>query len=217
MKCVVTSDTHFEFDSTLIPEGDVLFHTGDLMYRGTPDEWFSRVESLARQPHRYKFYVPGNHDYFPEHYEGVAVAELRRKGIVMLGTNLNNMLTLFQGKKILALPWVTGLVGWAYNANEDGLDRLLENIGVSPDLVLTHAPPFRILDSVPSFRGGEESAGCIAYKRWFDHSIVKPKTWAFGHIHEGYGRKTIDGCEFLNASMCDRKYEQVNPALEFEL
>ena len=42
------------------------------------------------------------------------------------------------------------------------------------------------------------------YKRVFD---VKPKIHVCGHIHSGYGQKSIDGVEFLNASVLNERYE----------
>ena len=42
------------------------------------------------------------------------------------------------------------------------------------------------------------------YKRISD---IKPKIHVCGHIHNSYGQKTIDGIEFLNASVLNDRYE----------
>lgn len=77
MRLVATSDTHFPFDDRLI-------HAGDLMYTGYLDEWHARLESFKALPHKVKLYVPGNHDYHVQNYEGVAAAELRKADVTML-------------------------------------------------------------------------------------------------------------------------------------
>ena len=46
---------------------------------------------------------------------------------------------------------------------------------------------------------------------------VKPMYHIFGHNHDGYGTKTIDGINFINAASVDEDYQQNHPPLYFEL
>lgn len=39
----------------------------------------------------------------------------------------------------------------------------------------------------------------------------KLKYHFFGHIHESYGHKEIDGVHYYNVAICDRDYKAVNP------
>ncbi len=39
----------------------------------------------------------------------------------------------------------------------------------------------------------------------------------FGHNHNGYGRETIDGINFINCATCCDLYQPVNPPQYFEL
>ena len=39
---------------------------------------------------------------------------------------------------------------------------------------------------------------------------IKPRVHAFGHIHEGYGLKEIEGTQFINACNLDVKYRVKN-------
>ncbi|MBC7862562.1 MAG: hypothetical protein IAF38_06265 [Bacteroidia bacterium] len=45
---------------------------------------------------------------------------------------------------------------------------------------------------------------------------IKPVIHVFGHIHEGYGHREIDGTNFFNASVLDENYLLVNDEWNFE-
>lgn len=223
MKLVITSDTHYPLKNRL-PDGDVLIHAGDLMYSGGPEEWASRVESLAGQSHKTKIYVPGNHDFHVELYEGVAVAELRRAGVTTLGLHPERAVREIDGIKVLGLPFVTGLPGWSFNRGEewvrDYLDRIVELHGY-PDIVVSHAPMYGVLDAIQPEQtkfAHQNHVGCMAYNHWFHTNTTRrPKIWINGHIHESYGETTVEGCRFINACMCDRDYEQTNAPFVIEV
>ena len=72
------------------------------------------------------------------------------------------------------------------------------------DILITHGPVYGLLDYAPM--GGH--VGCeMLYQRVFE---VKPKIHVCGHIHSAYGQKSIDGVEFLNASVLDERYEHAH-------
>lgn len=213
MRIVATSDTHFPFDNRLIPDGDVLIHAGDLMYDGTPKEWEPLLESLAAMPHKKKILVPGNHDFHIQNYLGVAKAQLRRAGVKLLTEE--EPTTVVNGVLFGGIPYVTGLPGWAFNRLDISVEAFFDNhpelFGV--DVLVTHAPPYRIMDEVP----GAGGVGCLTYNRKFYTGGLSPKHWVMGHIHEGYGQQEIAGTVFHNVAMCDRNYDQVNPAQVFDI
>ena len=219
MRVVATSDTHFPFDKDAIPDGDVFIHAGDLMYSGYVDEWHDRLDSLAALPHAIKLIVPGNHDFHIQNYHGVAAAELRRAGVRVLG--LNEPIREVGGRRILGIPYVTGLRGWAFNVEEDWLYEYLMAVTDKPvDMVVSHAPAYAILDSLSPQAATffkRQHVGSLAANRWFYKQDPPPKVWVHGHIHESYGRRTINGCTFYNVAMCDRAYEQVNPPMVIDL
>lgn len=221
MRIVCTSDTHFPFGRDLIPDGDVLIHAGDLMYRGDPGEWDSRLESFQMQPHKQKIYVPGNHDYYPFHYRGIARSTLRRDAGVKLDDGNDGVVSLGKGSglNMLAIPYITGLPGWAYNVEEDWLTGWLRRIDMSfitPNVVVSHSPPWRIRDAVSKYEG-KDNYGSTALNKWFYSLERKPKLWICGHIHDSYGVEEIEGCTFANVAMCNEQYKQVNPAMVFDL
>jgi Icc-related predicted phosphoesterase len=223
VKLVITSDTHFPVKHHL-PEGDVLIVAGDIMYSGGPEEWQTRVEWLAAQRHKTKIYVPGNHDYHVEVYEGVAVSQMRRAGVQVLGLHPERAVTMLGDIKVLGLPWVTGLPGWAFNRDEtwvrDYMDAITELHGY-PDIIVSHAPMYGMRDAVlpeQSKYKNQQHVGCRAYNHWFHTDTTKrPKVWINGHIHESYGEEVYEDTRFINACMCDRNYEQTNEPFTIEV
>lgn len=220
-RIVATSDTHFPFGK--LPDGDILIHAGDLMMTGGPGEWYPRLESLSAQPHKHKIYVPGNHDYYVSDYEGIARAELRRAGITLAGTTGSNMLVEVAGLKILGLPWVTNLDGWAYNVSELWLRDYMEFVATpaKADIIISHSPVYGIRDAIlpeiPNYYR-QRHVGCMAYNYWFHQPhVVRPQAWICGHIHESHGSEQYENTTFYNVAMCDRDYKQTNPAVIIEV
>lgn len=217
MRIIATSDTHFAFDNSLIPDGDVFIHSGDLMYKGTPDEWEAVVQSLAALPHKTKILVPGNHDYFCQHYHGLARSDLRRRANVSMLTEGVNVIKAGNERfSLLAIPYVTGLTGWAYCVDETWLYDYIKNHADSYypaiDFVVSHSPPYKILDAEDG-----NHYGAMAMNRWFYGQRQPVKHWISGHIHGSYGTAEIDGTKFYNVAMCDENYDQVNPAMVIDL
>jgi Icc-related predicted phosphoesterase len=220
MRLVAISDTHFNMSEEqikeLIPDGDVLVHAGDLMYEGTPMEWKERLDFLGSLPHKIKIYVPGNHDYHPAVYTGPAVENLLHRGIKPLfGAKYTT--TLPNGMKILGLPFVTNLVGWAFNSSEHLLEEFLFNkyYHNHVDIIVSHSPPHGILDKLND--GKNTSVGIHAYTDFFHKKVIKPKHWICGHIHESYGTAEMDGCKFYNVAMCNEDYLQTNKGMVIDI
>jgi Icc-related predicted phosphoesterase len=73
------------------------------------------------------------------------------------------------------------------------------------DVVVTHGPPFGVLDkslsSTPHL-GCEELAKAIEQ--------IRPRLNIFGHIHGGHGQMTANGTQFVNASAVDEAYRLVH-------
>lgn len=197
------------------------------MYRGTPDEWNPCKDWMKELPHKHKFFIPGNHDYFPELYAGLARNELRRQcGVKIIPPN-DPLFTLPNGMRAMGCSYTTGLSGWAYCETERGVEEWLDiwtGSGYCPDLMVTHAPPYNILDAVmpdKTAHKDQEHAGGLALNRWFhkrrDAGEKVPLIWLCGHIHESYGHTNVGGTHFYNTSMCDRKYEQSNEPVIIDL
>lgn len=217
MKIVATSDTHFPFDTSNIPDGDVFILAGDMMYTGQVDEWAPRLASLAALPHKRKIFVPGNHDRWVDYHLGAACEELARIGVEVCGVGQPTTYHMEEDGRLttfLCLPYVTNLPTWAFNRSEEWLKEYMKQFSDMPiDVVISHAPMFGILDATdPEIKNTRERrhVGCRAYRSWFDKKEVKPKVWICGHIHESYGQTNHAGCQVYNVAMCDRDYKQSN-------
>ena len=217
-RLVVTSDTHFAFDNSLIPDGDVLIHCGDLMYSGYLDEWYGVKTSLAALPHKRKIVIPGNHDFHIQTYLGISRAELRKEcGVELLHSG--NAMSQIGDLKVLAVPFVTGLPGWAFNLHEEDMRSYLDQYKEA-DIVISHAPMYKMLDAVHPEQETQEKrlhVGSWELAAWYHRLDKKPSYFFHGHIHESYGEEIHWGTHFVNAAMCDRDYQQVNPAFVIDL
>lgn len=192
------------------------------MYSGQVDEWNDRLKSLKKVDAPLKLYVPGNHDYYPFYFEGLASAQLRKQaGVKMLRTH-EPFYVLPNGMTLLSIPYVTGLPGWAYNVEDDWLyDWLIQTTdGQEVDIVVSHAPMYQMLDAIHPLENTPDKrnhVGSWATNKWFHERLVKPLLWINGHIHESYGHMYHEGCHFYNVSHCDKKYDQTNDPVLIEL
>jgi len=218
MKIVFISDTHNQKPN--LPDGDLLIHCGDLTLYGTPNEVKSSVEWLGRQKDKYKHGVilsPGNHDFlFEENLPGGA----HKKGGVIIVRNpqlaegickdngvmlLNHKAITINGVKIFASPYTIAFCNWAFNVKVNDLEAKWAEIPEDVELLVTHGPPWGILDYCPNGHVGDS----LLLNRIV--SLQNLKMHAFGHIHESAGYTMRDNKLFLNASVLDGQYLGFNP------
>ena len=120
-------------------------------------------------------------------------------------TYLQDEATTIMGLKFYGSPWQPRFFDWAFNADRGKpLADIWAKIPEDTDVLVTHGPPFGILDQ--TWRG--EKVGCqdlLARVR-----IIRPRFHLFGHIHEGYGAFQNESTVFLNGSICDLNYNLGN-------
>ncbi len=212
MKIICISDTHNCNENIAVPDGDILIHAGDSTTRGTPDEiekfgaWFSNL------PHKYKIFIAGNHDFFFED-DGLdpKVIELFFPNCIYLQDSFVEI----EGLKIYGSPWQPRFYDWAFNLNRGAeLAEKWKLIPPDTDILITHGPPFGILDEVPR-KYFVENTGCEELRKVVE--TVKPKLHIFGHIHCGYGQTEQFGVKFVNASTCDEEYNPTQPPIIIEI
>ena len=61
MRIVCVSDTHSYHDRTVVPDGDILIHAGDITRHGDLEDVESFDRWLGTLRHRYKLVICGNH------------------------------------------------------------------------------------------------------------------------------------------------------------
>jgi len=209
-KIVCLSDTHNCNEQINVPDGDILIHAGDATIRGTLDEIVSFNEWFASLPHLHKIFVAGNYDWLFE------ISNARARTLLDSSIHyLQDSAVEIEGLKFYGSPWQPRFFDWAFNLMRGA--ELAEKWKLIPDhtdVLITHGPPFGILDEVPR-QYGIENTGCEELRKKIE--IVRPKLHIFGHIHCGYGRAEKFGVNFVNASNCDESYEPTNRAIVVDL
>jgi len=212
MKLVLISDTHTKHEDLVLPQGDILIHSGDFTGRGKPYEVEEFFGWLERQSKNFKhvIFIAGNHDMCFE-YKSTWVVN----AIKSLPTNvhyLEDSEIIVDGVKFYGAPWQPQFFNWAFNLPRGkALEEKWEMIPNDTDILITHGPPMYILDYTVRDMW---NVGCLAlYNKVLQ---IKPKLHIFGHIHEGYGVKEHENITFVNASSVSVGYLLINKPIEIE-
>jgi Icc-related predicted phosphoesterase len=190
LRLVLLSDTHQLHREIDVPDGDLLIHAGDLTM-------FSRSMTavadfniwLGELPHRHKVVVPGNHEFFLE-------ADLTKRSLLSNAIILINEGIEIEGLRIWGSP-VTPSNGGAFGlSSSEDRRRTFAQIPTNTDVLITHGPPFGILDAPPAagfHNGCQELADAVVR--------VRPKLHVFGHVHGAHGILQVGGTTYVNAAV----------------
>lgn len=196
------SDTHlFHEDRGIpkieIPMGDILVHAGDATFEGSQEEIMRFSSWFGSLPHPHKVFIAGNHDWNFQRTPQRA-RRLLPNGVVYLEDSGCDVM----GLKFYGSPWQPEFLEWAFNLPRG--HRLREKWNLIPsgiDVLVTHGPPYGVLDQTPH----GEHVGCVDMKDVLTR--VKPRLHVFGHIHHMGGRQQQVGPTlFVNAAMLDESY-----------
>jgi predicted phosphodiesterase len=198
MRIVDVGDTHGKHDELGILEGDVLIHCGDFCdgFRKSPsdvdgiDAWF------ARQQFECILCIGGNHDF--------AAAERLRLGLPVFRNAvwLQDTSHVYRGVTFYGAPWLPHLQGWAFYMTPGELQEKWSMIPDGTDVLITHTPPFGILDRP---RSGNVSCGCPDLLKQLE--VVRPRYHVFGHIHASAGIYEGEHTTFVNAASVDSSFD----------
>jgi Icc-related predicted phosphoesterase len=206
MRIVCISDTHNKHDKLKLPKGDILVHAGDFTMKGSIAEIGAFNYWLKEQDFKYKIVIAGNHDFLFESNSLLAQTLL---------TNciyLENTGTYIEGVKFWGSPVTPRFHDWAFNAERGKhISFFWDLIDKDTDFLITHGPPYGIMDR--TFRG--EDVGCEMLTEKIRNLNIKYHL--FGHIHESYGIKNINGTTFINACSLNRKYEIENEPIIIDI
>ena len=203
MKLVVISDTHAMHRRLDVPDGDVLIHCGDSLGYGTLIELEDLNNWFGTLPHKHKILISGNHDWCFQRNPKESHLALSN------ATYLKDSAIVIDGIKFYGTPWQPKFFNWAFNLPRgEALKEKWDMIPDDTDVLITHGPPYKVLD----FTRQGESVGC---EELLDAVLrVKPKVHAFGHVHNAYGQSKFHGIEFVNASICTEGYRPLNKPME---
>lgn len=216
MKITAVSDLHGYYPK--LPGGDLLIVAGDLTGRGSTKEYSDFAEWYLAQDYRKKVFIAGNHDtciesgeyYFNKDWLGY----------------LQDSGTEFEGLKIWGCPHSLHFEGinphcMAFTGTERCLKKKYDLIPDDVDILVTHTPPFGILDRNYYNKNCGSRSLLIALE-----NRIKPRLLICGHLHENGSKRMVfkrsgHGVEnntlCINASHVNEYYDPVNEPLTIVL
>lgn len=216
-RLVLMSDTHLihRTGSLLtpipnVPDGDILVHAGDATFIGDMREiqmfntWFSAF------PHKHKVFVAGNHDWDFQKRPQTARRQLHSDI-----TYLEDSACEIMGLGFYGAPWQPEFQDWAFNLPRGGshLCDKWSRIPTGVDVLVTHGPPYGILDLTPH----GEHVGCELLAKVVT-GRVEPRLHVFGHVHgPGGTQRKIGKTLFVNAAILDEGYRYANDPVVVDL
>jgi len=196
------SDTHMlltEEHLNDLPDADIFIHTGDFTDKGDLSTEFRIFnEQLGKQFSKYpiRIVILGNHDCYKLKNNFSKARQILSNATHLLCHEEANVC----GLRIYGCPWFY-LHRWDYGMcrkapDESNFHAIPENL----DILLTHGPPYKILDEADGYQGNYSGSEDL-------HKNViraKPKLHLFGHIHEMNGVHETKDTTFINSAMKNR-------------
>jgi Icc-related predicted phosphoesterase len=203
MRLVVISDTHGLHNSIdELPDGDVLVHAGDFMNSGyDPKDVLSFNRWLGEQPFKHRVVCAGNHDRYFQNSPHEA------RFFLTNATYLENTGVTIDNVTFWGSPYTPEFLNWAFMYTRGSGAKYWDQIPDVLDVLITHGPPFGILDQVAP---DGEHLGCAELLESVEQK--RPRVHLFGHIHGGAGVFESDVTRFVNAAYLNEQYKPLKPA-----
>ena len=197
MKILHLSDTHgCHRRLTRMPEADILIHSGDVSLNGSEREvldflsWFCDLEG-----YRHKVWIGGNHDFC---LAGASISGMNANCHYLCNSEIE-----IEGLTIYGVPlfMASTIVG--------KMKTLVDRIPSDTDILVSHQPPYGILDETIGVHYGSEALLAKV-------SAVQPRLHLFGHNHGGYGQYSHKWADtgnttlFVNSVILNGDYELIN-------
>lgn len=209
MKILFISDTHGQYRKLKnLPQADLLIHSGDVSRRGEDHEIEDFIRWFSQLDFQYKIYIAGNHDFY---FEDETVNRVQK----MLPQNIYYLCdtgVTIEGFSFWGSPITPTFFNWAFNRDRGKeIAKYWNKIPENTDILITHGPPFGILDLTQSgLNVGRENL----LKKV---KSIKPQYHLFGHIHEAYGVYESAQTTFINGSILDENYVIANQPIVLNL
>lgn len=197
MKILHLSDTHGAHRRLgELPAADVVVHSGDFTMSGSKAEAVDFLNWFCDLPHKHKFFICGNHDecLYGAHIDGL-------DGNVHY---LCNSEVEIDGVKFYGVPmFLADCVSEQQNRNYAAIPD-------DTDVLITHVPPYGILDFDDNIHYGSEELlqRVIA---------VSPRLHLFGHIHRQHGITDNGITRFSNGAIMHIDYTDLHTPILIEL
>ena len=211
-RIIAFSDTHGMHKKLSMPEEskdldttDVLVFAGDMCSFGNEEDVLYFANWMRKLPYSHKIIIAGNHDT-PFESKGRHIQVNLFRG---WSHYLENSSCVVNGLKFYGSPVTPSLGNWAFNVDKDSeeMQDKWESIPADTDVLVTHGPPYGVLD----LNSAGTRCGCSILRSRVKK--VNPKVHIFGHIHENHSyyskRTTPEGpgrTLFFNVAICDNRY-----------
>lgn len=198
-------------------ESDFLVHCGDFtagpvdriarthIYDSHRETWDLFVNELKAIRHQFKHVVvvPGNHDQICEVIPDECIHRLEEIEVHLL---MNDGVVLEEELRVWGIPHTPPFYHWFFQGYD--MDEYISQIPESTNILVTHGPPYGILDEVsPQNQFTERKPlGCRSLRR---RCLELPKLKAafFGHIHSAHGQHRERSVDYYNCSVLDERYD----------
>jgi len=241
MRITHISDTHNKHNQLngKLPGGMLLIHSGDFTSIGRKHEVEKFIEWFGKQDYTHKVFIAGNHDLVFDreslyndkaaYFEGRVFENLPAEGkpdwLIEVLNNLpdgvhyleNNSVKI-EGINIWGSPYSPSFgYGWAFNkARGNDIVQCWNEIPMDTDIVITHTPIYGYNDRAANTN---QNVGCADL--YHQLKEVQPHLHFAGHIHEGYGWKTMGltswyDLQTFNGCSCNLRYEAENNPISFD-
>ena len=196
MKILHLSDTHGKHHLLKnLPKANIIVHSGDVSEDGTESEVLDFLNWFCGLDYQFKIFVAGNHDFCLESGQIEGLSENCHY--------LSNSGAEIDGIEFWGVPYFLS------NELNGDTEQLMSKIPKETNILITHRPPYGILD----FDDGN-NFGCVDLLQTVPK--IRPKYHLFGHIHAGYGIEKSQHTTFINASLV-RKNKVVNEPFLLEI
>lgn len=199
----IISDTHAAHRSIKIKPCEILLVAGDYSHQPTEEEFIDFLDWIRSQHEGEVVLISGNHDRFRWKFPSVFFDLINRFKINYLEHQDACILGVSIWGSPVTPPVLPGL-NRRFEMTEENRQRIWNSIPKGIDIIMTHGPPYGILDESQGQR-----LGCpLLLNKVLE---IKPKYHIFGHIHQSYGMHQHEGINFINSSIVrDDGYNQWN-------
>lgn len=189
MQVVALSDTHLTHSQLEVPDGDLFLFAGDFESTSI-SRLRAQLDWLQQLPHKYKVFIAGNHDFifqttainliFTEYSVHKPLAQSLLQASAPGLYYLENSGVIINKKLIWGTPNTPSFGSWAFMESEAKLGRRFQQMPQKLDILISHGPPYGILDKTETGIHAGSSALLEA------SNLREIKHHLFGHIHPHY-------------------------------
>ena len=186
MKILHISDTHGAHRRMgELQEADVLVHSGDFTMTGSEAEAIDFMNWFCDLPQKHKIFICGNHD---ECLYGANIDGLDNNVHYLYNSGIE-----IDGIKFYGIPLFMG------DSMFGKQKQFYEKIPGGTDVLITHCPPYGILDFDDDRNWGSEELLSAVIK-------LSPQAHLFGHIHKSHGIERIGSTIYSNSAIMNEDY-----------